>query len=120
LTVVRLAARDRSQLPDVISSDNLDELGLPRQIDTSSELEAQSLSPGVVTGTAQVILNPCDATDLGDDTVLCCEVDMADHEYHPLNIIPGFPRVFLPPWIVGYLIIVLPLSFLLKPMLRVY
>ncbi len=45
---------------------------------------------------------------------------MADHEYHPLNIIPGFPRVFLPPWIVGYLIIVLPLSFLLKPMLRVY
>ncbi len=55
-----------------------------------------------------------------DDTVLCCEVDMADHEYHPLNIIPGFPGVFLPPWIVGYLIIVLPLSFLLKPMLRVY
>jgi pyruvate,water dikinase len=69
---VRWQSAQRLDLPDVISSDNLDELGLPRQIDTSSELEAQSLSPGVVTGTAQVILNPSDATDLGDDCILIC------------------------------------------------
>ena len=55
-----------------------------------------------------------------DDTVLCSEIEMADHEYKPLNIIPGVPSLFLPPWIVGYLIIVLPLSFLLKPILRIH
>jgi uncharacterized membrane protein (DUF106 family) len=55
-----------------------------------------------------------------DDVVLCSEIDMADHEYHPLNIIPGVPQLFLPPWIVGYLIIVVPLSFLLKPLLRIH
>jgi len=59
-------------LPDVISSDSLDDLGLPRQIDAASELEARSLAAGVVTGTAHIVFDPSDATDLGDDCILIC------------------------------------------------
>ncbi len=59
-------------LPDVISSDRLDDLGLPRQIEAASELEARSLAAGVVTGTAHIVFSPSDATDLGDDCILVC------------------------------------------------
>ncbi len=55
-----------------------------------------------------------------DDTILCSEIDMADREYKPFTIIPGFSALAMPPWIVGYLIIVLPFSFLLKPVLRIH
>jgi pyruvate,water dikinase len=69
---VRWRSAQLLDLPEGISSDNLDELGLPRQIDAASELEAQSLAAGVVTGTAHIIFNPSDATDLGDDCILVC------------------------------------------------
>jgi pyruvate,water dikinase len=69
---VRWQSAQLLDLPDGISSDNLDELGLPRQIDAASELEAQSLAAGVVTGTAHVVFDPSDAADLGDDCILVC------------------------------------------------
>jgi pyruvate,water dikinase len=59
-------------LPDVISSDKLDDLGLPRQIDAASELEARSLAAGVANGTAHIVFRPGDAKDLGDDCILVC------------------------------------------------
>jgi hypothetical protein len=55
-----------------------------------------------------------------DDAILCSEIDMADQEYKPFTVIPGVSSLAMPPWIVGYLIIVLPLSFLLKPILRIH
>jgi len=40
-------------------------------------------------------------------------------EYKLLGFVPGIPWIGLQPWIVGYLAIVLPLSFILKPVLRI-
>ena len=40
-------------------------------------------------------------------------------EYRLLGFVPGIPWIGLQPWIVGYLVIVLPLSFILKPALRI-
>ena len=39
-------------------------------------------------------------------------------EYKPFGLVPGF--LGLPPWIIGYLIIVVPLALVLKPVLKVY
>lgn len=50
-----------------------------------------------------------------------CEViQIVMPEYKPLGFVPGFSQIGLPPWIIGYLILVIPLSFLLKPVLRIY
>ncbi len=46
--------------------------------------------------------------------------ELALREYRPFGVIPGWPALALAPWIVGYLIIVLPLSLALKPLLRIY
>jgi hypothetical protein len=47
-------------------------------------------------------------------------IQIAIPEYKPLGIVPGYSGIGLPPWLVGYLILVIPLSFLLKPVLRIY
>jgi uncharacterized membrane protein (DUF106 family) len=48
------------------------------------------------------------------------DVYIALPEYRFLGFVPGINMLLLQPWIVGYLIIVLPFSFLLKPLLRIY
>ena len=53
-----------------------------------------------------------------DDSVVCSE--LALKEYKLFTIVPGIPWLALQPWIVGYLIIVMPFSFLLKPVLRIH
>ena len=59
-------------LPDVIDSREIDQLGLPRQLKASREMTGLSLSSGVFTGTAHIVLSPDQAGDLGDDCVLVC------------------------------------------------
>ena len=56
----------------MIDSRELDALGLPRQIEAASEMDALSLSAGVVTGTARIIFDPAEATGLPDDCILVC------------------------------------------------
>jgi len=46
-------------------------------------------------------------------------VEVVLAEYKPFGFVPGWPALMLQPWIVGYLLIVLPLAFILKPMLRI-
>ena len=41
-------------------------------------------------------------------------------QYKPFGILPGIPSLMLQPWILGYLIYVIPLSLLLKYIFRVY
>ena len=41
-------------------------------------------------------------------------------EYRPLGILPGWKKIGLQPWLLGYLIVVLPLAFVLRPLLRTY
>ncbi len=40
-------------------------------------------------------------------------------KYKPFDIVPGSAAVMLDPWIVGYLIIVIPVAFILRRVLRV-
>lgn len=56
----------------------------------------------------------------GGGKAVCEAIQIEMTEYKPLGFVPGFPRIGLPPWIIGYLILVIPLSFLLKPVLRIY
>ncbi|NIA20615.1 MAG: hypothetical protein GWP05_01310 [Anaerolineaceae bacterium] len=69
---VRWRSARRLDLPEVIDSEELDDLGLPREIEAASEMEALSLAAGVVTGTARIISNPNEAKNLGDDCILVC------------------------------------------------
>lgn len=41
-------------------------------------------------------------------------------EYKLFGIVPGIEQILLQPWIVGYLVIVIPLSLVLKPLLRIH
>jgi uncharacterized membrane protein (DUF106 family) len=47
-------------------------------------------------------------------------VELAMPEYKPLGIVPGIPWLTFPPWLVGDLMMVIPLSLLLKPLLKIY
>jgi rifampicin phosphotransferase len=69
---VRWQSSQRLDLPDVIDSRELDALGLPRKIEAAKEMDALSLSAGVVTGTARIVFNPNEATDLPEDCILVC------------------------------------------------
>jgi hypothetical protein len=54
----------------------------------------------------------------GEEEILASELGL--REYRPFGVVPGWPALALQPWVVGYLIIVLPLSVGLKPLLRIY
>jgi uncharacterized membrane protein (DUF106 family) len=41
-------------------------------------------------------------------------------EYKPFGIVPGIEAIAFAPWIVGYLIIVIPFSLIMKPVLKIY
>jgi len=47
-------------------------------------------------------------------------VEVALAEYKPFGIVPGWSAAMLQPWIIGYLIIVIPLAVVLKPILRIH
>ncbi len=47
-------------------------------------------------------------------------IEVSAEEYKLFGIVPGIPSIMLAPWMLAYLIIVLPLAFILKPLLRVY
>jgi len=64
---------------------------------------------------------PVQVYETADHKKADCEaIQLAMPEYRPLGFVPGFSKIGLPPWIIGYLILVIPLSFLLKPALRIY
>jgi len=69
---VRWQSAQRLDPPTVIRSDELDHLGLPREIDSAAEMDAVALAPGVATGPAAVIFRPDEAARMGDNCVLVC------------------------------------------------
>lgn len=52
------------------------------------------------------------------DDLLCVETVLP--EYKPFGVVPGVPALMLEAWMVGYLLIVLPLALLLKPVLHIH
>ncbi|MCK4283184.1 MAG: hypothetical protein KAX44_02620 [Candidatus Brocadiae bacterium] len=69
---VRWKSQQRLDLPDVVDSAVLDDLGLPRQFPDARELDAVPLSAGVFVGTARIVHHPDEAGDLRKDCVLVC------------------------------------------------
>jgi uncharacterized membrane protein (DUF106 family) len=53
-----------------------------------------------------------------DDQVLATEVSMK--QLRLFGIVPGIPAIALAPWLVAYLLIVIPFVFILKRLLRIY
>ena len=69
---LRWEAMQKIDMPDVIDSLHLDELGKPVKITGATEFAATAMAPGVATGTAKIVLDPREAGDLGSDYVLVC------------------------------------------------
>ncbi len=55
---------------------------------------------------------------IDDPRIEALTVDLT--EYRPFGFIPGIPMLMLQPWIIGYLIFVVPLSLVLKRIMRVH
>ncbi len=72
---VRWQALKRLDHPDVINSEEIDSLGLPREIKASRLLEGKSLSGGVAEGTARIVFHPGEAGDLTDAILVCPSTD---------------------------------------------
>ena len=62
----------RIELPDVIFSDSLDQIGEPPEIEAVDELSGLGVSIGVATGHARVLHEPTDAQISDKNYVLVC------------------------------------------------
>ncbi len=66
------AACQRLQMPDLIDSKHLDDLGLAREVEGGDELAGTAVASGVGEGTVRIVYDPAAAGDLGEDYVLVC------------------------------------------------
>ncbi|MDA1087577.1 MAG: PEP-utilizing enzyme [Verrucomicrobia bacterium] len=68
----RWQSAKRLEVATVVNAGELESLGMPREYADTDELEADSISSGVSTGTAKIIFDPNEAGDLGHEYVLVC------------------------------------------------
>jgi phosphohistidine swiveling domain-containing protein len=69
---IRWHAWQRLDLPDVIDSQHLDQLGRPQPLSHTDVLAGAAIAGGAATGTVRVVFSPESAGDLGSDYVLVC------------------------------------------------
>jgi pyruvate,water dikinase len=70
---VRHKAVQRLEMPDVIDSQNLENLGLPEEVaETTDHLQGDGVAAGVGTGKARIVFDPREAGELGVGYVLVC------------------------------------------------
>jgi pyruvate,water dikinase len=69
---IRWQALQRLDMPDVIDSTQLDQLGLPQHYADATEWKGEPVSAGVATGTARIVYDPRETRDLGADYILVC------------------------------------------------
>jgi pyruvate,water dikinase len=69
---VRWQSLQRLDMPDVIDTQEIDQLGLPRKYEDAAELKGEAVSAGVSTGTARIVFDPREARDLGRHYILVC------------------------------------------------
>jgi pyruvate,water dikinase len=79
---VRWEAWGRLEMPPIVDSQHLDDLGLSRPASSATSLDAIPVASGVVTGMAQVIHAADQAGDLGGRAILVCPA--ADPGWTPL------------------------------------
>ncbi|MEX0702603.1 MAG: PEP/pyruvate-binding domain-containing protein [Planctomycetales bacterium] len=69
---VRWQSAQRLDHPQVVDTEELDRLGLRREIAAAREISGHILSAGVAQGTARHVFDPNEAGDLGPDAILIC------------------------------------------------
>ncbi len=69
---LRWQSARRLEPAEVIDSEQLEELGLPRQHEAASELAGEPIASGLATGTARIVFDPTQAADLCSDYILVC------------------------------------------------
>ena len=69
---LRWQSAQRLEMPAVIDSEQLDDLGLPQEHEATDELKGDPIAGGTATGTARIVFNPQEATDLGTELILVC------------------------------------------------
>ena len=62
----------RIELPDVIYSDTLDQIGVPIPVEMRNDMEGTGISAGVANGTAQILTDPTEASVDQEGYVLVC------------------------------------------------
>jgi len=70
--------------PDVVFSSALEAIGRPQTVESMSEYSGLPVSPGVATGTAKVVVEPSEASNLGTGYVLVC--NSTDPGWTPLFV----------------------------------
>ena len=69
---IRWQALQRLDMADVLDSESLDQLGLPRHYESASQIKADPVAAGVATGVARIVFDPRESRDLGTDYILVC------------------------------------------------
>jgi len=69
---LRWLSAKRLDHPPVVDTDELDRLGLARELVAASEMKAVPLASGIAEGTARIVFSPAEAGDLGTDCILVC------------------------------------------------
>ena len=71
---LRWRSAQKLSLSDVIDSRRLEEFGRPRPVTTGehTQWECRPIASGVARGTARVVFDPREVTDLGPDAILVC------------------------------------------------
>ncbi len=69
---IRWQALQRLDMPDVIDTQDIEQLGLPRKYEHATELKGEAVSAGVSTGTARIVFDPREPRDLGANYILVC------------------------------------------------
>lgn len=68
----RWESAQRLDPANLIDSNELEKLGLSENFETNHNLEGDSISGGIFTGTARIVFDPNEARDLGQDYILVC------------------------------------------------
>ncbi len=69
---IRWQSARRLDMADVVDSEELESLGLPRQYDDAEELTGEPVASGSATGTAQIVRDPSQTAGLCEDYILIC------------------------------------------------
>ena len=69
---LRWQSAKRLEMPVVVDSQHLENLGLPKTYDGAKELPGEPIAAGVATGLARIIFDPQNVGDLTTDYVLVC------------------------------------------------
>jgi len=69
---IRWQSAKRLDMPDVIDSDDLENLGLPRTFEDATEFKGEGVASGVASGPARIVFDPRQAGDLGTGYILVC------------------------------------------------